>query len=118
MSFYFKIGGYLRMKNISVLDYYPMIHKDKLLYHYGKDIIRIGTDDNDVVEIKNNQHNLFSILKDLNGQFTIRDILTRHPNTSLNQLSLIITKLAHANTLSVYVIHLICSLKTSDLKVI
>lgn len=101
MSFYFKIGGYLRMKNISVLDYYPMIHKDKLLYHYGKDIIRIGTDDNDVVEIKNNQHNLFSILKDLNGQFTIRDILTRHPNTSLNQLSLIITKLAHANTLSV-----------------
>lgn len=89
------------MKNTSVLDYYPMIHKDKLLYHYGKDIIRIGTDDNDVVEINDKHHNLFSILEDLNGSLTIREILKKHPDLTLNKLCLIIIKLANSHSLSV-----------------
>ena len=89
------------MQNTSVLDYYPMIHKDKLLYHYGDDIIRIGTDDNDVIEIKDKQHTLFPILEDLNGNFTIREILKKHPKLTLKKLSMIIVELANAHSLSV-----------------
>ena len=46
-----------------ILQYYPMIHKDKLIYKYTDDIIRIGTDDNDVIEIKDVNHKIYPVLK-------------------------------------------------------
>lgn len=89
------------MKKVSLLDYYPMIHKDKLLYHYGDDFIRIGTDDNDVVQIENKHKVLFPLLEDLNGSLTIREILKKHATYSLNELCEIVIKLAHSNSLSI-----------------
>ena len=50
-----------------ILQYYPMIHKDKLIYKYTDDIIRIGTDDNDVIEIKDVNHKIYPVLKSMTG---------------------------------------------------
>ena len=45
-----------------------MIHKDKLIYKYTDDIIRIGTDDNDVIEIKDVNHKIYPVLKSMTGE--------------------------------------------------
>lgn len=86
-------------RNLKLIEsYYPMIHKDKLIYKYGDKLIRIGTDDNDVVEIKNAHHWLFPVLKAMNGNNTIRDILSNYKEVNLPDLSKIIFKLIQLDT--------------------
>lgn len=68
-----------------ILQYYPMIHKDKLIYKYTDDIIRIGTDDNDVIEIKDVNHKIYPVLKSMTGDNNIKKILQNNNWLSLEK---------------------------------
>ena len=88
------------MKN-ELLKYYPMIHQDKMIYKYEKDIIRIGTDDNDIIEIKDKGNKLLPLLNMLNGNYSVQNILSTFTWINLKSLSLLIVKLIKAHSLSI-----------------
>lgn len=87
--------------NSKILDLYPMIHKDKLVYCYKENIIRIGTDDNDVVEVLDKNYLYYSTLLMMDGNTKVRNILKANSWLTLSNLSSIIIKLVKANVLSV-----------------
>lgn len=87
------------MTNLDSL--YPMIHQDKLIYKY-QNKIRIGTDDNDVVEINSSSSYLFDLLKAMNGNHNIQYLYERFNNfLTKNELLNLILKLIQSDTLSI-----------------
>lgn len=87
------------MENNDILDLYPMIHRDKLIYLYTDSIIRIGTDDNDVIEVKTSPQ-WYPVLQKFDGDNTIRKILHIFSWVKIEDLSLIIVKLSNSGVLS------------------
>lgn len=83
-----------------LLKYYPMIHQDKMIYEYEKGTIRIGTDDNDVIEITDKENKLLPLLNMLDGNNNVEKILSSFPWINLKSLSLLIVKLSKAHSLS------------------
>ncbi|NVY96531.1 ThiF family adenylyltransferase [Lactobacillus sp. DCY120] len=84
-----------------LLDYYPMIHRDKLVYTYQTGIVRIGTDDNDVIEITDPEGKFLPICQLMDGEHSVRSLLQEFPELSLRQLSLMIVKLGQKHSLAV-----------------
>lgn len=81
--------------------FFPMIHKDKLVYRYKRSI-RIGTDDNDVLEINDNNNDLYDLLLDMNGQNSIAKLQLSYQNQfKLDDLISIIKSLEEKKVLSV-----------------
>ena len=66
-----------------LLKYYPMIHQDKMIYEYEKGTIRIGTDDNDVIEITDKENKLLPLLNMLDGNNNVEKILSSFPLINL-----------------------------------
>ena len=87
-----------KMNNI--LNLYPMIHQDKLIYKY-KNTIRIGTDDNDVVEIATASNDIFELLKSMNGTKTVYQLLNDYKFITFNDLGNLVVKLIKQNVLTI-----------------
>lgn len=89
------------MDYIELLSYYPMVHRDKLIYRYGTDAIRIGTDDTDVVQLNTGSEDIFSILKLMDGNHSVDDLLSMNTNLKIYDISAIIVKLFKVHALSI-----------------
>lgn len=84
----------------NILNLYPMIHQDKLIYKY-KNTIRIGTDDNDVVEIATASNDIFELLKSMNGTKTVYQLLNDYKFITFNDLGNLVVKLIKQNVLTI-----------------
>lgn len=87
------------MINLNLL--YPMIHQDKLIYRYQSKI-RIGTDDNDVIEINSSSQHIFDLLNMMDGTRNIQSIYDKFDSfITKNELLNLISKLIKSHTLSI-----------------
>lgn len=89
------------MDYTELLSYYPMIHRDKLIYRYGTDGIRIGTDDTDVVQLNTTSEDIFSILKLMDGNHSVDDLLSMNTKLNIYDISAIVVKLFKVHALSI-----------------
>lgn len=55
---------------------YPLWNKDRLIYKFGDNKLRIGTDDNDIKEITDNVDIWIDIIKLFNGKNSLEDIIS------------------------------------------
>lgn len=58
---------------MNIQNYYPLWNKDRIVYKW-RDILRIGADDDNVMEIKSNPDTWINIINKLNGQHSIEEI--------------------------------------------
>lgn len=84
----------------NILKLYPMIHQDKLIYKY-KNKIRIGTEDNDVIEISPSSNTIFKLLKSMDGTNSMDDLLINNKSITFNQIGTLITKLIQKKALTI-----------------
>ncbi|MCV3556085.1 hypothetical protein [Pediococcus ethanolidurans] len=83
---------------------YPMLNKDKLVYRFGNTVTRVGTDDNDVLSIRDPTSKWYYLLTLLDGNKTlgqIYDLFNKSYDTTLHDILAVLAKLEKENAVTV-----------------
>ncbi|GAB5051687.1 ThiF family adenylyltransferase [Pediococcus ethanolidurans] len=83
---------------------YPMLNKDKLVYRFGNTVTRVGTDDNDVLSIRDPTSKWYYLLTLLDGNTTlgqIYDLFNKSYDTTLHDILAVLAKLEKENAVTV-----------------